>query len=641
MRTKIQQRLQHTPPRWAGLFLLTFILGHLYVLLEWIFTVTRPSYLDMFPLLANLKVLFFGSALASGLGLLGLAALVLAGRLAGLRRWPRLFFWLGSLVPAGMLAALLLLLVDNFTYTLFSSGIATTRGAWRGLYTFLFVALLGWSDWDVLGAATWLHRRFAVGLRRPGLWIGMGAWLALWLALPLALTEGQGTVLDAAQATPSRRPHILWITVDGLSASHLSLYGYVRDTSPTLRALADSSLVAENAFPNADKTAGSLVSLFTGKSPLETRVMYMPDILVGAESYQHLPGILRAQGYYAIQYGFPYYVDAYKLNLLEGFDEANGRVLSSNPLRAALQQYLPGELGYFAYEMGERIVERLGHIFFIKEMADPRHTVVTPARNQTDDEKVEALLTRLEQLDRPTFIHLHLLEAHGPVFSPDEKVFSRGLAFKEQGEWNSYFYDDAILEVDRDLGRVVAALEEHGLLEQTLLIIGSDHAMAFNQLQRVPLLMRFPGGEMAGRIPENVQGLDIAPTILDYLGLPQPEWMGGRSLLSEMGEERYIFGAGVGPLAQNENSIWVTDPQRSKAPFYQFGTISLIDCNAWYELDLVTGDVNRGEVTGHTAPCPEEVNAQLRRGVCTDGGISEGKWLRGGGVGRNEAINVA
>ncbi|MCU0486811.1 MAG: hypothetical protein MUC85_11965, partial [Anaerolineales bacterium] len=101
-----------TPPRWAGLFLLTFILGHLYVLLEWIFTVTRPSYLDMFPLLANLRVLLFGSALAAGLAMLGLGALLLAGRLAGLRRWPRLFFWLGSLVPASILAALLLLLVD-------------------------------------------------------------------------------------------------------------------------------------------------------------------------------------------------------------------------------------------------------------------------------------------------------------------------------------------------------------------------------------------------------------------------------------------------------------------------------------------------------------------------------------------------
>ena len=215
-------------------------------------------------------------------------------------------------------------------------------------------------------------------------------------------------------------------------------------------------------------------------------------------------------------------------------------------------------------------------------------------------------------------------------------MFSRGLAFKEQGEWNSYFYDDAILEVDRDLGRVVAALEEHGLLEQTLLIIGSDHAMAFDQLQRVPLLMRFPGGEMAGRIQENVQGLDVAPTILDYLGLPQPEWMAGQSLLSAALEERVIFGAGVGPLAQNENSIWVVDPQRSKAPFYQFGTISLIDCNAWYELDLVTGNVSRGEVTGHTAPCPEQAMLSSAEAFALMVAYLKRKWLRGGGIGRND-----
>jgi arylsulfatase A-like enzyme len=334
--------------------------------------------------------------------------------------------------------------------------------------------------------------------------------------------------------------------------------------------------------------------------------MYMPDILVGAESYQHLPGILRAEGYYTVQYGFPYYVDAYKINMLDSFDMANGRARASSPLLSGLRQYLPGELAYFIYETANRAADRLRHIFFIEAMADPNDMVVAGAHNQSDDEKVETLLASLEEFDQPMFIHLHLLEAHGPVYSPEKKVFSRGLAFDDQGEWNRNFYDDAILEVDADIGRVVAALEEHGLLEDTLLIIGSDHAMGFEQRQRVPLLMRFPGAAISGRVEENVQGLDIAPTILDYLGLPKPAWMSGQSLLAETFETRYIIGAGVGPLAQNENRIWVIDPQRSKPPFYQFGTINVIDCNVWYELDLADQSLSSGEVSGHTAPCPAE-----------------------------------
>jgi arylsulfatase A-like enzyme len=606
LHTKLQQRLSRTPPDWRGLFLLTFILAQLYALSEWVFTVTRPSYLDVFSWFDKLEVLLFGGALVAALSLVGLGAAVLVGRLVGLRRLPRLFYWLASLLPAGLLAVLLLLLVDNFTYTLFSFGIATTNGAWRGLYAALFIALLGWSDWEVLDAARWLNRRLGSDKPRPRLWVGLGVWMVLWLVLPLAADGGDGKALDTAGAELSRHPHILWITVDGLSATNLSLYGYVRDTTPNLRALAESALVADNAFANADKTAGSLVSMLSGQHPLRTRVMYMPDILVGAESYQHLPGILRAEGYYTVQYGFPYYVDAYKINMLDSFDMANGRTIATNPVQAALQENLPGELAYFIYETANRADNRLRHIFFIQVMPNPRDTVVAPARNQTDDEKVETLLTSLDEFDQPMFIHLHLLEAHGPVYSPEKKVFSRGLAFDDQGEWNRNFYDDAILEVDADIGRVAAALEEHGLLEDTLLIIGSDHAMGFEQRQRVPLLMRFPGAEISGRVVENVQGLDIAPTILDYLGLPQPAWMSGQSLLDETFEKRYIFGAGVGPLAQNENRIWVIDPQRSMPPFYQFGTVNVIDCNVWYELDLADQSLSSGEVSGHTAPCPVE-----------------------------------
>ena len=107
-------------------------------------------------------------------------------------------------------------------------------------------------------------------------------------------------------------PNIILFSVEGLDASHLSVFGYERDTTPFLDEIADDSLIAENNFTNSLKTAGSIVSLLTGKYPTTTRVLFPPDILRADDSYQHLPGILRNAGYYAAQFGQKYYVDAYQ-----------------------------------------------------------------------------------------------------------------------------------------------------------------------------------------------------------------------------------------------------------------------------------------------------------------------------------------
>ena len=95
------------------------------------------------------------------------------------------------------------------------------------------------------------------------------------------------------------------------------------------------------------------------------------------------------------------------------------------------------------------------------------------------------------------------------------------------------FYDDSILTFDHYLGEVLNALEQTGKINNTILVIYSDHPMRYNARHRVPLVIHFPNDEFAGRIETNVQNLDIAPTILDYLGVNQPTWMVGKSLLGD------------------------------------------------------------------------------------------------------------
>ena len=115
---------------------------------------------------------------------------------------------------------------------------------------------------------------------------------------------------------------------------------------------------------------GSIFSIYTGKYPTETRMLYAPDILKDKDAYQHLPNILKQLGYYNIQYTYPHYADAYARNVLGGFDEANGKTMQQNVLQNKLSKYLKTDTAYFLYEIGNRIVDRLRHIFFNKQMVD-------------------------------------------------------------------------------------------------------------------------------------------------------------------------------------------------------------------------------------------------------------------------------
>jgi arylsulfatase A-like enzyme len=106
-------------------------------------------------------------------------------------------------------------------------------------------------------------------------------------------------------------------------------------------------------------------------------------------------------------------------------------------------------------------------------------------------------------------------------------------------------------------------------------------------------VIHFPRGEHAGRLKVDTQNLDLAPTLLDYMNLSQPEWMHGNSLLAPLDRNRLIF---------SFDNITDAD-ELKKPPFFQFGTIRVIECQKWLLLNLRTGELESGEVDGYTAPC--------------------------------------
>src|SRR5262249_35482007 len=129
----------------------------------------------------------------------------------------------------------------------------------------------------------------------------------------------------------------------------------------------------------------------------------------------------------------------------------------------------------------------------------------------------------LEHSTRPVFALVHLMGTHGP-YNPRHRRFSRNPA-DPNGQ-----YDDAIIDYDRHVERVVRSLDRRGRLADTIVVLMSDHG-SVRRTTRIPFVVMFPDGEHRGRIAENVQLVDLAPTLLDHLGLPVPGWMEGKSLL--------------------------------------------------------------------------------------------------------------
>jgi len=403
----------------------------------------------------------------------------------------------------------------------------------------------------------------------------------------------------------NKYPNIVLITADGLDANHTSVYGYKRDTTPRLKDLANTSLVAENAFPNGTTTSSGLLSIYTSKDPTQTRVLYPPDILKNEDSYQHLPGILKSLGYYTAQITHPYFADAYDANLQSGFDFANGRSMNEGNIFDFISKNFIPNVSYFVYQISSRLSDRLAHIFFIRQMVNQEALVNGTEQKYDDTAKITNAINILTQKPQLVFMQIHWMGTHGGVFELNEQVFSAGMSMDQQGNWNDAFYADSILEFDKGVGEIVDFLKSKGLWENTILIVSGDHGEEWSTTDRIPLLIHFPGGQYSGIRKNNVQQLDVAPTVLDYLGIDKPSWMEGSSFLSTELNNRPIFSAGV-DLVGNETAAVRTKPL--EPPFYQFGSIIAVYCNSWFSLELNTHIIDSGLVEGYTRPCEKNVS---------------------------------
>ena len=556
-------------------FNLTILAAYFHALMEWLFFVTQSSSLSTLSLLEKFKVLFSTGGVLAFLLLALLLILVLPSL-----KWK----FLGYIPAALMLSVTALVMIDNFSYTVFKFGIVSVVGAWRLIYTAAFLLIFYWMIRFVQRQKLWKNASL---LTLSLLAISIVGIYSIYRSRSPYMS---GFVPEAREAS-TEYPNIIILGSDGLSASYLSAYGFEGNTTPFISELTKTSLVAENAFPNASSTTGSTTSALTGKMPAEVQVFRYPDILSQEDSFEHMPGILKHMGYKTVQIGTTYYVDAKKLNLLDGFEIVNN-VSFENPLLDTIQPLLGNSSSaYFLQTVAERASDRLFHIFFVKEMENPFQQVNNPKFRMTDGERVEQIINLLETSDRPVFVFSHFMNTHGPHFSSGDKA-STEESEEEEKEWDVELYKEAIRSFDDNVRELYTYLEESGKLDNTIIVIYTDHGYRYVINQRIPLIIHFPNDEFAGSIKNNVQVIDLPATLLDYIDKDQPEWMTGTSLLQ-----------GEPPVMREIISTTAGSPKKIKPPFYQIKSLQFIVCQKWYSWNVQDNEFKTGEVKSHTAKC--------------------------------------
>jgi arylsulfatase len=333
-------------------------------------------------------------------------------------------------------------------------------------------------------------------------------------------------------AAPPPLALVLLITADTLRADHLGAYGSDRDLTPNLDKLARESLVFSNAYATAPFTLPSIASLMTGRYPEdlgiwsnESRIPLETSTLAtalreGGWRTRAVVGNWILRGESGLSTGFEVYDDAFpQRESTRGLPERIAEDLTDGLLRV-LAECTAGESprcflwGHFQDPHGPYTPPGdLRDRYLPLERRRPGGTAQLPVRSDN--------------------------RGYGGI--PDYQFLGeQEVAFYKAG------YDAEIRYMDREVGRLIDAVEHRGLLERSLIVFAADHGEALGEedywfahgdrlmepLVRVPLLIRMRGTS-AGQRDDVVSLVDVHPTLLGRVtGASVPATSRGRDLLA-------------------------------------------------------------------------------------------------------------
>lgn len=319
-------------------------------------------------------------------------------------------------------------------------------------------------------------------------------------------------------------PNVLVISIDTLRADHLSCYGYERPTSPHLDALVAKGVLFERAYSTSPWTLPSYGSLFTALLPTEHRagVVTSREAAFGED-------VTPQKGQMEVLRGDV--TTLAELLARRGYQTAG---FVANPFLGPASGLARGFHSYTSYQYNARsgvdlaldwINSRTGARWFVfLHVIDPHIPYAPPKPFDTRFAKVG-----VDDLEN---------------WPPDLDTMRKNPPSDEVKRACVDLYDGEIAFVDAEIERLLAPLRDAGVLDDTLVVLHSDHGEEFwehgscdhghtqhDELLRVPFAIVWPKKLAAIRVATRVRTLDLLPTVADLVGFDAPGGLTGKSLV--------------------------------------------------------------------------------------------------------------
>lgn len=389
-------------------------------------------------------------------------------------------------------------------------------------------------------------------------------------------------IAPASMALPRRwrvesslqSPNVLILVLDAMSAYHLSLYGYHRQTTPQFERFARRAIVYHAHYATANFTIPGTASMLTGLYPWTHRGLHLAGLVKRDLAQRNIFALLDPR-----YYRFAFSQNVWTTNLLHQFEADLDELLPSSAFSDysfLVSEAFRGD-AVNAHEVFDHVlfdyVDAPGLLVFglaqrlyferVRKAVDGKHPRGIPQpRNHPISFKLSVvfngLMSVLARLPEPFFSYIHLFPPHSPyrahknfvgifdgtpphVIKP-EHIFSEGET-NDVIEKNRIWYDEYIANVDAEFGRLLDYLEQSGLLETSYVVVTSDHGellergikghvtpVLYEPLVRVPLLISMPGQAQRIDVYSPTSSVDLLPSFLRVTGGQSPDWAEGELL---------------------------------------------------------------------------------------------------------------
>jgi len=296
-------------------------------------------------------------------------------------------------------------------------------------------------------------------------------------------------LLSFSFAAAAPKPNLVLITLDSARADRMGFLGAKGGLTPNLDRLAGDSIVFEHAYAQAPGSVVSHSTILSGAYPQSTGMSEIGGTL--PSSLLYLPELLKTQGYRTAAFVGSIDLDPQN-GLAQGFDRG------FQTYDAGFRPAIPGD-------SHPPVIERRGDQVVARAVAWLDHNA--------------------QQGKAQFFLWVHISDARAPSTS----------------------YNSAITAADAAVGKLIGALQQRRIFENTAVIVAADHGESlgahgedthgiflYDETIRVPLLIKLPEGQAAAkptRVAAKVRLVDIAPTLLEIAAIPVPSQLPGQSLL--------------------------------------------------------------------------------------------------------------